>query len=858
MINVQFRTDKGAETMANMDIDKIIVALKKRFAAQEHFIFWYDDNGDFLGSLEAITKGLQEIAEVVTLNPGCQLMTKQYLLNLPTEQKVLIYSPAPEPALEEDHLRNIVLYSGKFSADSREILRKELGLPESLSPFMQKYITFFGNARRRKRFKQYDVGSYEKDPELGIMATLVHLNQPIVDFFSILQLLINQGVKDNPVLIEFGRYGVLNAFWAEVEQRFGYVDVEPQLEALLDGLYVTATYQQMGHSLPQNLGQYDLSAHQANVQTFIQQFSNRRSTNHGTVGDDFDSIAKLVWQNINGDQVFGEVKLDDLVKADIFPQFDWKILLWMQERLISNDLDVQLDGKIIPELIRQRLETHFGSQKRFSLLYRMIRKAWYLIRQATQPLETEMQGFIDNYVTKGYRVDTDYRKFTYYYQHAKMPEQFAQTKKLVESIYITDYLNKRTLAWNERLDLSKIKPQNLQRNFYQYYVAPESNRIVVIISDAFRFEAAKELEKRLRREDQVKSTTMQYLITGLPSVTYMGMPIMLPHRSLALKDKKLLVDDHEAVNRKQRQEILQRQNPNSIVFSLDELKGATSKDIRAKFAGKEIVYIYHNQIDAIADNKKTEDDVFNATEDAITEIQQLIQRLRPNDIAHFYVTADHGYLYRHDQLRITDKIDLSEVASDIKAPRYLITSQKFDEPGVGHQRLGEILGNDDPRYVYFPKTANVFRSAGSFNYVHGGSSLQEMIVPLLEVKTTSARSVAKSVELELFSMNRQITSLTVPVVIRQSAPIGPTVIPAEFELYFVNDQNQQISGPVTVLANSNSENAKDRMQSIQIILADQYYDKQREYRLIIKNMSTGSMTAERFVMDIADFNNFDL
>lgn len=145
-----------------------------------------------------------------------------------------------------------------------------------------------------------------------------------------------------------------------------------------------------------------------------------------------------------------------------------------------------------------------------------------------------------------------------------------------------------------------------------------------------------------------------------------------------------------------------------------------------------------------------------------------------------------------------------------------------------------------------------------FNYVHGGSSPQEMVVPLLEVKTTSARSVAKSVELELFSMNRQITSLTVPVVIRQSAPIGPTVIPAEFELYFVNDQNQQISGPVTVLANSNSENAKDRMQSIQIILADQYYDKRREYRLIIKNMSTGSTTAERFVMDIADFNNFDL
>ncbi|KRL94336.1 BREX-1 system phosphatase PglZ type A [Levilactobacillus hammesii] len=845
--------------MADVDINQIITTLKKRFTAENQFIFWYDDNGDFADSISAIKDALTGIAEVVVMAPGHQVATKQHLLALSRQRKALIYSPAPEPALDEDHLRSILWYSGTFSADSKEILRKELGLPDELKPFIKQYTTFFGNERRRKSFARYDVASYQKKPELAIMAVLVHLDQPIVDFFDVLQELLTKGIQDNPVLEEFEKFGVLGAFWSEIADRFGYVSQQPQLVDLMTGMYLTVVYQQMDKAVPKALTQYDLSNHGANVRTLVQQFSNHRNSATTQDEDDFASIADLIWRNVDGDRLFKETKMDDLAKSDVFPRFDQRILLWIQDRLQLEDLDGRLNNQTIVEITHQRLETHFGIKPRFARLYRMMRKAWYIVRHAHQQPQEGLQEMIDDYVTTGYKMDTDYRKFTYYYQQAGMPEQFAKTKALIESIYVNNYLDNSIYAWNQGLDYAEVDPKKLQRNFYRFHVSPEKNRVVVIISDAFRFEAAKELEKRLSREDQVTGLKMDYMITGLPSVTYLGMPLLLPNRKLSLntQNKKMTVDGQLADSLAHRQEILQHHNPKSAAYALDDLKGDSAKGIRAKFTGQEVVYIYHNQVDAIGDNKKTEDDVFKATEEAIDEIQQLITRLRTQGIAQIYVTADHGYIYRNDQLKETDKIAVTAEDGDEKSQRYFISPRQFDLPGVAHQKLGDILANDDQDNVYYPKTANVFKAVGSFNYVHGGSSLQEMVVPLLEVKTTSSRSAAHDVELELFSMNRQITSLTVPLVVRQSAAISSTVIPAEFKLYFINERDQQISGQTTVNANSRSVSVKDRMQNIQIVLADHDYDKQQNYYLVIENMNNGEKTETPFTMDIADLNDFD-
>lgn len=841
--------------MADMDITQIITTLKKRFTGPQQFIFWYDAKGEYAEQLTNIQQALSDTAKVMVLAKGHQLKVKQQLLSVSPNEKVLVYSPNAQPALLEDHLRNIALYSGIFTADSREILRKDLKLPVSLRSFIQSHQKFFDNKERRKRFSTYELQSYLVKPELAIMAAIVRLKQPIVDFFDILQLVLEGGATDNRFMTDFTRYQVNDRFWIEIKSRFGYAATEPNLEDFIVGLYITMAYQQMGRNVPDRLGPYDLGTNLANVQTFMQQFA---SHNQARQTDYFKQLALYVWQKINGHAIFSGIKIDDIAKSDVFPQFDEMILVWIQSRLEQVDVTSQLNGQSVDQVTKDRVDTTHYAETDFRDRYQMMRKAWYLVRDIKPGLAENQSQQIDDYLTKGYRIDTDYRKFIRDYQKIENPDLYAKTKNIVNQLYVEQWLNPAIQNWTATLDFSKIEPTHLQQYFYKNFIAAEQNRIVVIISDAFRFEAAKELEKQLAQSDQITGLKMDYLVTGLPSVTYMGMPAMLPHQRLSLEDKTLQVDDQSAVNREQREVILQQRNSNSAAYALDELKTVTSKDLRKKFAGKDVVYIYHNQIDATADNPKSEDSTFQATDEAITEIRRMVERLRTLSIAHILVTADHGYIYRDDQLTDADKIDLEKYPDEVKSQRYLITDRKIQVPGVGQQKLSAILNNQDSRYVYYPKTTNVFRAPGGTNYVHGGASLQEMLVPVLDVHTTSNRSMAQDVKLELVNASKRITSLTVPIVVRQSEPIGATVIPAEFDLYFVDGHGRQISGLVTINANSQSSEVRDRIQHANIILADRHYDKSDHYNLVIENKNN-SQELQRvpFQMDIADLSDFD-
>ena len=66
--------------------------------------------------------------------------------------------------------------------------------------------------------------------------------------------------------------------------------------------------------------------------------------------------------------------------------------------------------------------------------------------------------------------------------------------------------------------------------------------------------------------------------------------------------------------------------------------------------------------------------------------------------------------------------------------------------------LGYILGYEDGKVVTFPVSSNVFKAGGGQNYVHGGSSPQEMLVPVLDVKMERGHMESKPVQIKLVSI----------------------------------------------------------------------------------------------------------
>ena len=84
------------------------------------------------------------------------------------------------------------------------------------------------------------------------------------------------------------------------------------------------------------------------------------------------------------------------------------------------------------------------------------------------------------------------------------------------------------------------------------------------------------------------------------------------------------------------------------------------EEARELVKGKRVFYIYHNKIDSTGDKQSSENGVFNAVEETVFEIKKLVKYLSDSlSIANIIVTADHGFLYRREDMENVDKVDSS-------------------------------------------------------------------------------------------------------------------------------------------------------------------------------------------------------
>ena len=94
-----------------------------------------------------------------------------------------------------------------------------------------------------------------------------------------------------------------------------------------------------------------------------------------------------------------------------------------------------------------------------------------------------------------------------------------------------------------------------------------------------------------------------------------------------------------------------------LCLQFDDIKNRKIAELREIFTGRQLLYVYHNQIDARGDKANTEDEVFVACEEAVREITEFIHRISTSaNTYHFIVTSDHGFLYKRDKITESEKI----------------------------------------------------------------------------------------------------------------------------------------------------------------------------------------------------------
>ena len=741
-------------------------------------------------------------------------------------------------------------FSGRYSEKGFIFdIKGSSGFPdEKILP----YIKFFANKDRTQKFYNLEIENFNRSTiEVALMSVLC--KDKTASFEEVLRsILTDDGLQENKYLTEFEKYDLLSAFWQQADVAFGYNDPKPTLEKLVITMFVTYAAKSIHTDMPQAWKPF-ISYKFGNIIAFMDNLMN--SYLYGTR---FDEISEIIYNAINGKNYLEKMEVETLIDCNIFAGVDELLISWIIGRLENEDIGAKLNGKTIQELCVERRKQHFG--KNFRSEYFILQNAFDMIAEGKYQPISGIKNLVKEYTETTYKIDRYYRYFYFYFDKLEDATQFEKIRELVENIYTNEYLNRITVNWNNELaDADGETGLTLQRDFFARHINYSKDRVVVIISDALRFEVAHTLFEKMQADEKCNASigAMQGV---LPSYTPLGMASLLPHKTIEYSPSyDVMVDGKACSSMEQREAILKEYKISSKCVQFDSMKTMKQADLRSIFTGQDVVYIYHNQIDARGDKAASENEVFTACEEAIEEIYILIKRIASQaNTYHFIVTADHGFIYKRDKIQATDKIAGAASKSNSVGQRYSISVEEIKADGVCHTMVGKILGNDDERIVSFPLASDIFKVAGAGqNYVHGGCSPQEMLVPMIDVKVDKGKKETSLAEIALVSLTSKITNLITTLDFVQTESVSDIVKETSYRVYFISDNNEKISNENIVIADKKDKDTTKRMFRLRFNFKNKKYDKSQKYYLVAYDDKNDiEVLRHEIIMDIAFADDF--
>lgn len=836
--------------MAELNLKQITDKLNSEFTGDvRKLVFWYDANAEFQEDIDTIEL---ENAKVLHLEPDNQFYIKYFLECEDTTTNYLVYAPFAKPALRDNHLADTIRYSKEFFADRASLLLLDLGIDERYKPVIQHYIKFFANKDRTQKFYDLEIECFNRSTiEVALMSVLC--KSKTASFEEVLRcVLTDDGLDDNKYLAEFEKYDLLSAFWQQADVAFGYNDTKPSLEKLMITMFVTYASRTIHADMPGAWKPF-ISYKSGNIIAFLDNLMNSY-----LYSNRYDELSEIVYNAINGRSYLEKMDVEALVDCNIFAGVDELLIKWIISRLENEDFGAKLSGKEIPLLCAERRKKHFGRDFRGE--YFILENAFYIIASGQYQTIRGIENLVKEYTGSLYKLDRRYRYFYYYFDSIEDTAPFEKLRELVENIYTNEYLNRITVNWNHEFsDADGETGLVKQKDFFSKYINYSKDRVVVLISDAFRYEVAHTLYEKLQADE--KCTASLDVMQGvLPSYTPLGMASLLPHKKIEYSDSyDVLIDGKTCVTTQQRDAILKEYKINSKCVQFDSIKAMKQADLRSVFTGQDVIYIYHNQIDARGDKAATENEVFTACEEAIDEIFALIKKISSQaNTHHFIVTADHGFIYKRDTIQSADKISYDGSRTNSVGQRYSISKTGINTTGTCSITIGKVLDNDDQRIISFPLASDIFKVAGAGqNYVHGGCSPQEMLIPMLDVKVDKGKKETTTAKIDLISLTTKINNLIVPLDFIQTEPVSDIVKETSYQVYFISEDNEKISNEYIVTADKKDNDAAKRIFRLRFNLKNKQYDRSQKYYLVAyDNKNDVEVLRREMTIDIAFADDF--
>ncbi|NLU01329.1 MAG: BREX-1 system phosphatase PglZ type A [Pseudomonas lundensis] len=873
-----------------MDTQQLTQGLRQALFTENHrIVFWYDPEQSFVSELEQLD--LPDV-QVLNMQGKSTFGTKLKLELEDTEGKYLLYFPCAEPDANDDWLLDIKLYSRSFYADKVSLIFNELCLQQqSLREHLTSRERFFKSATRIAALKRL-IQPTDNEHALDLAMAAVVLGASGSDIMTLLCTLADDsahddlGLEQNPSAIdELYKFGLMPALLQALRDEVGYPASIEEISGEKPFSFGYFLIRLLATGFCESIGDVPVWASSIAIPS-----ANARATSSALLSrwrdssrfyKAYDEISGWVGEALNIAQRIGEIPLESLANVATFEAVERQIIVDLTRAIPEADpRNLGLFSKIISE----RLDNYWATRhkddetrRKYRLLYTALSAAIGLFTQRHHHVAgfhfASTEALYKAYESELYRFDTTYRHYFAASQRAHV-ELLKKLDEAVEQCYAYWYLDQLGRSWGDRIEAEqrlehwKIPGIPNQHNFYERWVAPlleghRSKRVVVIISDAFRYEAAVELCQRIN-EKRYCAASLNSQLGVLPSYTTLGMASLLPHQSLEYREGTdgVFVNGLNTGNTIARDKIL-AQHGGMAVTAL-QVKEWSRDAGREALKDQQLVYVYHNVIDDRSDKGGgSEVDTFHHVELAIEELTELTRKI----LMHFntstvLITADHGFLFQQSKLEAADRTSLAEKPeSAIKSKkRYVIGHTLPAAKDVWQGSTKQTAGTTSDTQFWIPKGANRFHFVGGARFVHGGAMPQEIVVPVLTVNQLRGEKAEKRTKRKVGVISPKSTLKMVTNMQRfdliQTESVSEQVLSVTVAVA-IYEGEQPVSSEEVVTLDCATDSMSERLKQVRLSLSGSDFDRQKDYFLVIRDKDLNTeLERYRVTIDLAFTDDF--
>lgn len=775
-------------------MDRIEEALQRLFL-KYRIVFWYDSKNELGEQFQAITlHGVQKL-EV----KNNEFAIKHQVLAEKPDQKFLLYFKSVQPSLTNNWLLDIELSNYVFQTDQEALFLQELELPMHLKELIQEHLEFFKSKERRQKLKELITTTDSEDVIREKMIAVVFGTSDVNCISFIHEHIAAYAAGNDTIEKELLRFNLHNFYWSMVGTKYNYNTDQPGIYDFLLEIF----------SANSPLGK----PNKINKESKILLSLWKDKISHQEA---FKTISDKIASDLQVETTLQKLDFDKLMEDDLYRLTEKKVITELIRQL-ENDTIAQEE---VVQMVKKRENKYWFNEHQ--TFYSAVKNAAALLSFVNSQLPDKFEDFKEgvlSYAENLYKVDFYYRKFIFEYRKTKQNRVLEPLAKKIEKKYSNEWLMPLNNQWQLAIDnIEKwdVLNRHAQRQFFNTHVKPvvsKGQRLFVIISDGLRYECGVEYAANMRSENRFDAA-VEYLFTGLPSYTQLGMASLLPHKQLEIMEGSGSVCNNglPATGIIGRTKILDQFSgvKATAVNAEDFMKLNASTDGREFVKQFDLIYIFHNRIDKTGDEKTTEEKVFDAVEDEISFLMDIVKKIANMNGNNMLITSDHGFIYQNNKLEESD-FSVAEISGEIweESRRYAIGKNLTGDKNTVHfssEQLG-LQGNAD---VIIPKSINRFRIKGSgARYVHGGSSLQEIVIPVVKI-TKKRQDTIRMVEVDIIKSTDKITTNILAVSFLQAQLVSSSFTQRTVRTGIFAGENELISDQFTYIFDASEGTERQR------------------------------------------------